>query len=100
MISLRLAACFLLLAAFTPASGLAAEDDPPAETRKSTYDPEQPYEAVRSNPVTYQVDFSVVVTAPHHTEKLKVWLPIPLSDAGQEVSNSELQTFPMQVEPQ
>jgi transglutaminase-like putative cysteine protease len=58
-----------------------------------------PYRARRSDPVTHEVDFSVVVTAPYHTKVLKVWLPLPQSDAGQEISESELSTFPMEVMP-
>jgi transglutaminase-like putative cysteine protease len=64
------------------------------------FDPAQPYQARRSNPVTYQVDFSAIVTAPYHTKTLRVWLPIPQSDAAQEVSGSELTTFPLTVSPQ
>ena len=59
-----------------------------------------PYRAERLAPVTYDVDFSVIVTAPYHTKTLKVWLPLPPSDVGQEVSGRELSTFPLQVEPQ
>jgi transglutaminase-like putative cysteine protease len=62
-------------------------------------DPAQPYTAERFDPVTYDVDFSVVVTPPYKTKKLRVWLPIPPSDRGQEVSESRLTTFPMEVEP-
>ena len=62
-------------------------------------DPAMPYKARKSNPVTYDVDFSVVVTAPYHTKTLKVWLPIPPSDAAQEVKGSELTAFPMAVKP-
>jgi len=64
------------------------------------FDPAQPYQARRANPVAYQVDLSAVVTAPYHTKTLKVWLPIPQSDVSQEVTKSELSTFPMRVEPQ
>jgi transglutaminase-like putative cysteine protease len=60
-------------------------------------DPNQRYQAERSNPVTYDVDFSVVVTAPAKTKLLKVWLPLPRSYVGQEVSADELTTFPMKV---
>jgi transglutaminase-like putative cysteine protease len=59
-----------------------------------------PYRAERSNPVTYDVDFSVVVTAPYKTKRLEVWLPLPPSDAAQEVSEGRLSTFPDPVEPQ
>ncbi len=59
-----------------------------------------PYRARRRDPVVHEVDFSVVVTPPYHTKVLKVWLPLPQSDAGQEVSDSELSTFPLEVTPQ
>jgi transglutaminase-like putative cysteine protease len=61
--------------------------------------PDLPYQAERSNPVTYDVDFSVVVTPPYKTKKLSVWLPIPTSDAGQEVTEGELSSFPIEVQP-
>ncbi len=61
-------------------------------------DPSLPYLATRSNPVTYDVDFSVVVTPPYKCSKLQVWLPIPVSDNAQEIESSRLSTFPMQVE--
>ena len=63
-------------------------------------DPAAPYQAVRNSPVTYDVDFSVVVTPPYKTKKLQVWLPIPVSDFGQEVSGSKLTSFPLQVDPE
>ncbi|MCA8989689.1 MAG: transglutaminase domain-containing protein, partial [Planctomycetaceae bacterium] len=62
-------------------------------------DPNLVYQGERSDPVTYQVDFSVVVTPPYHCKVLKVWLPIPQTDAAQEVSGSELSTFPMEIQP-
>jgi hypothetical protein len=65
-----------------------------------TLDPDLPYQARRSNPVTYDVDFSVVVTPPYKTQVLKVWLPIPQSDFGQEVTSSEISSFPIKAEPQ
>src|SRR5262249_44002468 len=40
-----------------------------------------------------------VITAPYHTKLLKVWLPLPQSDQGQEVSASEISTFPAKVTP-
>ena len=70
-----------------------------AEPTNSNLDPNLPYQARRSNAVTYDVDFAVVVTAPYHTKKLKVWLPLPQSDAGQEVEEGELTTFPMKASP-
>lgn len=39
-------------------------------------DPELAYRATRSNTVTYNVDFSVIVTAPYKTKKLAVWLSV------------------------
>lgn len=71
-----------------------------ARADEAPLDPAMPYRAERSSPVTYQVDFSVVVTAPNHTELLKVWLPLPQSDAGQEVAEGQLSTFPLEVTPQ
>ncbi len=64
------------------------------------FSPEQPYQAQRTNPVTYQVNFCAIVTAPYQTKQLRVWLPIPQTDYGQEVAESKLSTFPLQVDPQ
>jgi transglutaminase-like putative cysteine protease len=66
---------------------------------KPALDPDQPYLAQKSNPVTYDVDFVIVVTAPAHTKVLKVWLPLPQTDAGQEVEEKSITTFPMTVAP-
>ncbi len=62
-------------------------------------DPELPYQAQRANAVTYDVDLRVIVTPPAKTRRLQVWLPLPASDYGQEVSGRELETLPQQVEP-
>lgn len=62
-------------------------------------DPSLSLQAQRSNEVTYDVDFSVVVTPPNATKKLQVWLPIPTSDFGQSFSASRLSSFPIAVEP-
>src|SRR6516164_2939020 len=62
-------------------------------------DPNLPYQAKKSNPVTYDVDFSVVITPPYHSKVLKVWLPVPQSGAAQEVVEKEVTTFPLKVEP-
>jgi transglutaminase-like putative cysteine protease len=67
--------------------------------QKIVLDPDQPYQARKSNPVSYDVDFSVVVTAPSGTKLLKVWLPLPPSDAAQQVSDSQVSTFPNHVMP-
>ncbi|MFO0902790.1 MAG: transglutaminase domain-containing protein [Pirellulales bacterium] len=63
-------------------------------------DPDQPYSAERSNEATYDVDFAVVVTPPYGAKRLQVWLPIPPSDAAQQVSDSRLSSFPLRIEPQ
>ena len=86
----RLAALGLCLAA---ALAAAAPPGPPAP------DPAQPGTASKSNAVSYEVDFSVIVTAPEGTKLLKVWLPLPPSDEGQQVRGRDLTTFPVAVEP-
>lgn len=63
-------------------------------------DPNLPYQAKRSQGVTYEVDFSVVVTPPYQCKRLKVWLPVPTSDMGQAVTESKLTSFPMVIQPQ
>jgi transglutaminase-like putative cysteine protease len=73
---------------------------PQAAPAKFRLEPDLPYRARRSNPVTHDVDFSVVVTPPYRCQVLKVWLPLPQSDFGQEVSESQLSTFPVHVTPQ
>ena len=58
-----------------------------------------PYQAEARDPITHEVDFSAVVTPPYGCKVLKVWLPLPQSDAGQQIDASRLSTFPDQVEP-
>src|SRR5947209_868476 len=77
--------------------GLSVPSAHSAEPAK--LDPDAPYQVERVEPVTYDVDFSAVVTPPYHAKVLKVWLPIPQSDAGQEVSDSQISSFPMEVTP-
>ncbi|MFM9114844.1 MAG: transglutaminase-like domain-containing protein [Planctomycetota bacterium] len=72
----------------------------PAAGNRFELNPSLDYLAERSHPVTYGVDFSVVVTPPYKTKKLSVWLPLPPSDAAQELSESRLSSFPLQVQPQ
>lgn len=62
-------------------------------------DPSSPSQARRVDPVTYDIDYSVIVTAPADTRILKVWLPLPQSGAGQEIEPGELTTFPHKVAP-
>ncbi len=69
----------------------------PADAAK--LDPDAPYTAVQSDPVTYDVDFAAVVTPPNHAKVLKVWLPLPQTDSAQQVEEKGLSTFPMIVEP-
>lgn len=84
-----------VLVAFAVASPLPSA----LSAEKADLDPNTPYKAVKSNPVSYDVDFSVVVTPPYHTKVLKVWLPLPQTDSGQAVSEGRLSTFPMKVPP-
>lgn len=70
-----------------------------APASDASLDPEQPYGGKLSDPVTYQVDLQYVVTAPYRTKVLKVWLPLPPSDAIQTVTGRELSAFPNDVKP-
>lgn len=63
-------------------------------------DPGQPYRADRSNSVSYAADCSIIVTPPYKAKVLKVWIPMPPSNGGQIVQDSEFSTFPMEVKPQ
>lgn len=62
--------------------------------------PDLPYQAQKSDPLNHEIEFSVVVTPPYHCKVLKVWLPVPQSDAAQEIQSSEFTSFPQQVTPQ
>src|SRR2546425_11673108 len=47
----------------------------PSEGRggeETRLDPELPYQAEKKDPVSYRVDFSIVLTAPYHTKLLRV----------------------------
>ncbi len=70
-----------------------------ADAKAPKLDPALPYQARLGNPVTYEVDFTVAITAAYHTKLLKVWLPLPQSNAGQKVKEKELTTFPAEVKP-
>lgn len=96
---IRTLTSLLLLLGFL-ASGLVRGAELNAPERRFELDPNLAYSAERSSPVTYQVEFAVVVTAPYHTKKLKVWLPVPPSDFAQEISGREISTFPQIVKPQ
>jgi transglutaminase-like putative cysteine protease len=86
----------LALALWALFSGGAAfgEDDAPPRL-----DADLPYQGERTDPVTYAVDYRVIVTAPSKTKLLRVWLPLPPTEPGQEVTESALATFPRQVAP-
>lgn len=71
----------------------------PVKADEPRLDPALPYQGVKSDPVTYRVDLAAVVTPPSKCKVLKVWMPIPSSDAAQEVSAAKLSSFPMKVEP-
>ncbi len=85
----------LLLTALT-ALAVQVQEDAPALAR---LDVNLPCQGSLSEPVTYKVDLQYVVTPPYHTKTLKVWLPLPPSDKVQTVSDRELSTFPLKVEP-
>lgn len=71
----------------------------PAETPPQLK-PDTAYTAKKSDPVIHDVEFSVIVTPPYHCKVLKVWVPIPQSDAAQEINDSQFTTFPENVKPQ
>ncbi len=83
-----------LLTALSTAAPADGQEKP-----RPDLDPNLPYQARRSNPVTYDVDFSVVVTPPYRAKLLRVWLPLPPSDQAQHISDRKLSTFPLIVEP-
>ena len=58
------------------------------------------YQAERSSPVVYDIELKVVVTAPYKSKQLRVWVPLPTTDVGQEVLDSQLTTFPEDLTPQ
>ena len=63
-------------------------------------DPNQPYRAQRDKPVKYRVKFQVVVTPPAKTRLLKIWLPLPQNDFGQQISDDSLTSSPLEIQPQ
>jgi transglutaminase-like putative cysteine protease len=84
-------------ASLTLVPSLAPSGAEPAEAPE--LNPDAPYTAEQSSPVTYDVDFAVVVTPPYHAGVLKVWLPLPQTDSSQTVEEKGLSTFPAQAEP-
>jgi transglutaminase-like putative cysteine protease len=65
----------------------------------SKLDPAQPSTATRSDPVNYDVEFKAVVTAPQGTKALRVWVPVPQDDHGQEIAKIAWDAFPAGIEP-
>jgi transglutaminase-like putative cysteine protease len=71
----------------------------PARCEDTRFRVDQPYSAERTRPVTYDAELVVTITAPYKTKRLQVWLPIPPSDHGQQLLDSQLSTFPEDVTP-
>ncbi len=66
----------------------------------SALDPLAASTAKLSHPNAVGVDFRVVVTAPQNTKKLRVWVPVPKTDAAQDVKGSKWESFPMELKPE
>lgn len=62
-------------------------------------DPRAPYAGELTAPVSYEIDFRAVVTPPHDTRVLEVWMPIPPDDGVQSLTSSAFETWPMDVAP-
>lgn len=62
-------------------------------------DVNQPYSAEQSNPVTWDGELVFAITAPYKTKLLRIWIPIPQSDAAQTLEQSEFNTFPADIRP-
>jgi len=90
---------FLVLPVVLLALVLATGEGHADGADKTVPDPGLPYQARKSSPVTYDVEFSAIVTAPYHTKVLKVWLPLPQTYDAQEVEEGEITTYPMKVRP-
>jgi transglutaminase-like putative cysteine protease len=86
-----------ILGLVLPLLGLTSLPAVPAQ--QAELDPALPYQGRKSNPITYQVDFAVVITPPAGTKVLKAWLPLPASDVAQQVTEGSLTTFPDKVAP-
>ena len=59
----------------------------------------QPYSAELSNPVEWDGELIFTITAPYKTKLLRVWIPVPPSDAVQQVRLTEFSTYPVDVKP-
>jgi transglutaminase-like putative cysteine protease len=67
--------------------------------RASEPRPNDPYRAQRRDPMTYEMDFRVIVTPPYHTQQLRVWMPVPPTDSVQTYTPLGFETFPASVTP-
>jgi transglutaminase-like putative cysteine protease len=63
-------------------------------------DANQANSAAKSKSVIWDGELIFVVTAPHKTKMLRIWVPIPPSDTAQDVRLSQFETFPVDVKPQ
>ncbi len=70
------------------------------KTEVQSLTPSMPYAVTKSDPITHDVDFSVIVTPPYHCKVLKVWIPVPQTDSAQEIRASQFSTFPINVKPE
>lgn len=50
-------------------------------------DPNQAYTAEQKNAVTYEAEFDLVFTPPSGSQDVRVWLPVPPSNAAQKLAN-------------
>lgn len=72
----------------------------PKAAKEVELTPDFASQAKKTDVTRHQVDFRVIVTAPHGCKKLSVWLPLPRSTQLQTVSSRRLSTFPQEVKPQ
>lgn len=68
-------------------------------TKVAILDPQQPYTAQTSHPVTWTGELILTITAPYKTKLLRAWVPVPPTDSVQTVHESRFSTFPLSVEP-
>lgn len=62
-------------------------------------DVNQQYSAELLNLVEWDGEIIFTVTAPYKTKVLRVWIPVPPSDAVQQVRRTEFSTFPVDIKP-
>ena len=60
---------------------------------------EADYRAALGEKRTVDVDFAAIVTAPYRTKLLKIWMPLPQSDAAQKITIRTFSTFPDEIKP-